>query len=50
MLNRIISVKLQYQKFLYRVALIELLVLHSNTWNNLTVCKWMNSVEEDNYG
>ena len=24
---------------------IELLVLHSNTWNHLTVCKWMNTDE-----
>ena len=33
---------------LYKQCLIELLVIHSNTWNHLTVYKQMSNVEEKN--
>ena len=29
-------------------VLIELLVIYNNTWNHLTVCKWMKSIQWNN--
>ena len=46
MFNRIISVKQKYVEPVYKsMTDDELLVLHSNTWNHLPVCKQMTDVK-----